>query len=131
MKQQVERTEEEIQQKKLVEMLILLAICLGYFMVILDSTVVNVALPNVQHQLGGTVNELQWIVDGYLLVFACVLLTGGALGDRLGNKRIFVIGLVLFTAASALCGLAPNLWALQIARVVQGLGAALQVPTSL
>ena len=131
MKQQVEKQEEENQQTKLVEILILLAICLGYFMVILDSTVVNVALPNVQHQLGGTVNELQWIVDGYLLVFACVLLTGGALGDRLGNKRIFIVGLVLFTVASALCGLAPNLWVLQIARVVQGLGAALQVPASL
>src|SRR5579871_3453456 len=112
-------------------MLVLLAICLGYFMVILDSTAVNVALPNIQHQLGGTVTELQWIVDGYLLVFASVLLTGGALGDRLGNKRIFLIGLALFTIASALCGAALSMWMLQLARVLQGSGAALQVPSSL
>src|SRR5437879_1386053 len=75
---------KEGKQTGWIEMVILVAIGLGYFMVILDSTVVNVALPNIGRQLGGTVNELQWIVDGYLLVFASVLLTGGALGDRLG-----------------------------------------------
>ncbi|MDQ2714755.1 MAG: MFS transporter [Chloroflexota bacterium] len=112
-------------------LLVLLAICAGYFMVILDTTVVNVALLAIQAQLGGTVTGLQWIVDGYALVFASFLLTAGALGDRLGNKRVFLAGLVIFTAASALCGLAPALWALEIARVVQGVGAALLVPASL
>ncbi|HZR41980.1 MAG TPA: MFS transporter [Ktedonobacteraceae bacterium] len=130
MDQKVER-QEETKTTRSVERLVLVAICLGYFLIILDSTVVNVALPNIQQQLGGSVNELQWIVDGYLLVFASVLLTGGALGDRLGNKRIFLIGLALFTVASALCGVAPNMWVLQVARLLQGLGAAFQVPTSL
>lgn len=113
------------------EMLSLIAICLGYFMVILDSTVVTVALPTIQHELGATVTDLQWVVDGYTLVFACLLLTAGALGDRLGNKQVFLVGLVLFTGASAACGLAPTMWVLQVARVVQGVGAAFQVPASL
>jgi MFS transporter, DHA2 family, methylenomycin A resistance protein len=109
----------------------LAAICTGYFMTILDVTVVNVALPSIQTHLGAGLSGLQWIVDGYALVFASLLLTGGALGDRLGGKRVFLVGLVVFTLASALCGSAPNLAALQIARVVQGIGAALLVPTSL
>ena len=109
----------------------LLAICLGYFMVILDTTIVNVALLNMQHELGATVIGLQWIVDGYTLVFASLLLTAGALGDRLGSKRIFLVGLLLFTSASALCGMAPTLIVLEIMRVVQGVGAALLVPGSL
>nr|HET6904782.1 MFS transporter [Ktedonobacteraceae bacterium] len=113
------------------EILSLIAICLGYFMVILDSTVVTVALPTIQHELGATVSDLQWVVDGYTLVFVCLLLTAGALGDRLGNKQIFLVGLVLFTGASTACGLAPTMWVLQVARVVQGIGAALQVPASL
>jgi DHA2 family methylenomycin A resistance protein-like MFS transporter len=117
--------------KRLIEILSLVGICLGYFMVILDSMVVTIALPNIQHELGATISDLQWIVSGYTLVFACLLLTAGALGDRLGNKRVFLIGLVLFTAASAACGLAPNMWTLQLARLVQGVGAALQVPASL
>lgn len=100
-------------------------------MVILDTTVVTIALPNIQHELGAAISDLQWIVSGYTLVFACLLLSAGALGDRLGNKRMFLIGLVLFTGASVACGLAPNMWTLQLARVVQGAGAALQVPASL
>jgi len=114
-----------------VKLAILLAICLGYFMVILDTTVVNVALPSVGHQLGATIAEQQWIVDGYTLVFACLLLTAGAMGDRFGSKPIFLGGLVVFTGASALCGAAPTQWILQLARVIQGMGAALLVPSSL
>lgn len=114
-----------------VKLAILLAICLGYFMVILDTTVVNVALPSVGHQLGATIAEQQWILDGYTLVFACLLLTAGAMGDRFGSKPIFLIGLAVFTTASALCGMAPTLWVLQSARVIQGIGAALLVPSSL
>jgi DHA2 family methylenomycin A resistance protein-like MFS transporter len=109
----------------------LAAICLGYFMVILDATAVTVALPDLQRQLGATITDLQWVVAGYTLVFASLLLSAGALGDRLGNKRIFLLGLVLFTSASALCALAPNMLILQLARLAQGLGAALQVPASL
>jgi DHA2 family methylenomycin A resistance protein-like MFS transporter len=109
----------------------LVAICLGFLMVILDTTIVNVALSSIQHDLGATVSALQWIIDGYTLVFASFLLTGGMLGDRLGSKGIFQSGLVLFTAASLVCGAAPALWVLQTARVVQGCGAALLVPSSL
>lgn len=109
----------------------LVAICTGYFMTILDTTVVTVALPTIQADLGARLSGLQWVVDGYALVFASLLLTGGALGDRLGSKRIFLSGLVIFTVASVLCGASPSLGALEAARVVQGIGAALLVPTSL
>ena len=126
-----EQLREVPNRRRFVEILSLIAICLGYFMVILDTTVVTVALPTIQHQLRATVTELQWVVDGYTLVFASLLLSAGALGDRLGNKRVFLVGLVLFTGASAMCGLAPTMAVLQVARVVQGAGAALQVPASL
>ncbi len=109
----------------------LLALCLGYFMTILDVTIVNVALVNIKEQLSANVTGLQWIVDGYALVFASLLLTGGALGDRRGSRTIFLVGFALFTLASTLCSLAPTLLVLQIARAVQGLGAALLVPNSL
>ncbi len=108
-----------------------LAICLGYFVTILDTTIVNVALPTIRRQFGATVSDLQWVVDGYALVFAALLLSAGSLGDRLGSKRLFLVGLALFTTSSALCGVAPTLWALQAARVSQGVGAAIAVPTSL
>lgn len=118
-------------QTKPRQMLSLLALCLGYFMVILDVTVVNVALPEMQVQLGATISGLQWIAAGYSLTFASFLLTAGMLGDRLGSRRIFLAGLSAFTCASALCGLAPTLLALQLFRLLQGLGAALMVPASL
>ncbi len=109
----------------------LLALCLGYFMTILDVTIVNVALVNIKEQLSANVTGLQWIVDGYALVFASMLLTGGALGDRRGSRTIFLVGFALFTLASTLYSLAPTLLILQIARAFQGLGAALLVPNSL
>ncbi|HET8673207.1 MAG TPA: DHA2 family efflux MFS transporter permease subunit, partial [Thermoleophilaceae bacterium] len=109
----------------------LIAICLGYFMVILDATVVNVALPALGRDLGGGVSSLQWVVDGYTLVFAGLLLTAGSLGDRLGGRRVFRAGLVLFTLASAACAAAPSVAVLVVARLAQGLGAALLVPSSL
>src|SRR5205809_3618045 len=120
-----------VQQKRTQSALPLLALCLGYFMTILDVTIVNVALVNIKEQLGANVTGLQWIVDGYALVFASLLLTGGALGDRRGSRTIFLAGLALFTLTSTLCSLAPTLLVLQIARAFQGLGAALLVPTSL
>ncbi len=112
-------------------MIPLLALCLGYFMTILDVTIVNVALVDIKEHLSANVTELQWIVDGYALVFASFLLTGGYLGDRIGRRKVFLVGLALFTLASALCSLAPSLLVLQVARAFQGLGAALLVPTSL
>ena len=112
-------------------MLPLLAVSLGYFMVILDATVVNVALPSVARDLGGGVSDLQWVVDGYTLVFAGLLLSAGSLGDRLGGRRVFEGGLWLFTIASAACALAPSVPLLIAARLVQGVGAALLVPSSL
>ncbi|MFJ9406866.1 MFS transporter [Streptomyces sp. NPDC101393] len=109
----------------------LLAVCAGYFMVILDVTVINVAVPVVGRDLSASLTAIQWITDGYTLVLAGLLLTGGALGDRLGNRRIFCTGVVVFTLASAGCGLAPNSGTLIAARLVEGLGAALIVPGSL
>lgn len=109
----------------------LAALCLGFFMIMMDATVVNTALPRIGAGLGTSVSGLQWVVDGYTLVFACLLLTAGSLGDRLGSRRVFLVGVALFTLASAACGLAPTLAALNVARVAQGVGAALVLPTSL
>src|SRR5882757_674067 len=109
----------------------LLALCVGYFMVILDTTIVNVALPALRHDLHAGLSELQWTVAGYTLVFAALLLTGGALGDRLGARSVFQAGLAVFVLASLVCGLAPNAATLIVARLAQGVGAALSVPASL
>src|SRR5438477_592553 len=124
-------SQQTTQQARRQTMIPLLALCLGYFMTILDVTIVNVALVNIKAHLGAKVTGLQWIVDGYALVFASFLLTGGALGDRRGSRTIFLVGFALFTLASTLCSLAPSLLVLQIARAFQGLGAALLVPNSL
>ena len=109
----------------------LVAICFGYFMVILDATVVNVALPAIMRSLHSTTTSLQWIVDAYSLVFAALLLSAGALGDRRGAKGVFLAGISLFTLSSLACGLAQSTGMLILARCFQGLGAALAVPTSL
>ncbi|WP_206301825.1 MFS transporter [Streptomyces sp. AcE210] len=109
----------------------LLAVCAGYFMVILDVTIINVAVPVMGRELSASLTGIQWITNSYTLVFAGLLLTGGALGDRLGNRRIFCTGVVVFTAASAGCGLAGSTGTLIAARLVEGLGAALIVPASL
>lgn len=109
----------------------LVAIGLGYFMVILDATIVNVALPALRAGLHTSLSGLQWVVDGYTLVFAGALLTGGAAGDRFGARRVFQTGLGVFVAASVGCALAPSVAALVGARLAQGVGAALVVPSSL
>jgi MFS transporter, DHA2 family, methylenomycin A resistance protein len=124
-------SQQTTQQTRRQTMMPLLALCLGYFMTILDVTIVNVALVDIKEHLVANVTGLQWIVDGYALVFASFLLTGGALGDRRGSRTIFLVGFALFTLASTLCSLAPSLLVLQIARAFQGLGAALLVPNSL
>lgn len=109
----------------------LVAASLGFVVVLLDVSVVNVALESLRVGFATDVAGLQWVVNAYTLVFAALLLTTGALGDRLGAKRIFIAGLAVFTLASLGCGLAANLAALIGARIVQGLGAAMLVPTSL
>ena len=109
----------------------LVAVCLGYFMVILDVTVVTVANPTIGHDLRTSITALQWVVDGYTMVFAGLLLLAGGLGDRFGARRVFLAGLVVFTAASAACAAAPGPVSLVAARLVQGAGAALLVPASL
>jgi EmrB/QacA subfamily drug resistance transporter len=114
-----------------VEPWVLATSILGSSMAFIDGTVVNVALPVLQEALGATGTEMQWVVEGYALSLAALLLLGGALADRLGRRRIFASGVALFVAASAGCGLAPDIRWLIAARVVQGLGAALLVPTSL
>jgi EmrB/QacA subfamily drug resistance transporter len=110
---------------------VILAAILGSGVAFLDSTVVNVALPAIGDDLGGGLSGLQWTLDGYLLTLSALLLLGGALGDEYGRRRMFVIGLVWFTAASVLCGLAPSIGALIAARALQGVGGALLVPGSL
>lgn len=103
----------------------------AFFMIVLDTSIVNLALASIGAEFSAGVTTLQWLVDGYALVFASLLLGAGALGDRFGAKGTFMCGVTVFTLASALCGLAPNIEALQISRVVQGIGAAMLVPNSL
>ena len=109
----------------------LAAVAFGLFMIMLDNTVVNVALPSIRDDLGITLSELEWVVNGYALTFGVLLLTGGKLADLLGRRRIFIVGLALFTAASLACGLADSADVLIGARVVQGIGAALMNPATL
>ena len=111
--------------------LTLAAVAFGLFMIMLDNTVVNVALPSMAQDLGADLSALEWIVTGYALTFAALMLTGGKLADMLGRRLIFVTGLVIFTGASLACGLAQSEEFLIGARVVQGAGAALMNPATL
>ncbi len=111
--------------------LTLAAMSLGYGVVQLDVTIVNTALNSIGSSLGGGVTELQWVVSAYTIAFAALILTAGALGDRLGAKRVFMAGFVIFTAASLGCALAPSAVLLIAPRAIQGLGAAILVPNSL
>ena len=111
--------------------LTLAAALLGFFVVTLDATVVNVALPSIRAEFGGGISGLQWVVDGYTLMFAALLLSAGALSDRIGARRAFAAGVVLFAVASAACGLAPVLGVLVAARLVQGAAAAIMMPSSM
>ncbi len=110
---------------------ILLACSFAFIIVQLDVTIVNVALPQIGHDLGAGVTDLQWVVDAYTLGFAVFLLSAGALGDKFGSRLTFMTGFALFTAASLACAMAPTAMVLNIARALQGVGAALLVPSSL
>src|SRR6478735_128282 len=109
----------------------LVAVCTGVFMLLLDVTIVNVALPDIQDQFGASLSGLQWVIDAYALSLAALLLTAGSLADIFGRRRVFVIGTALFTLGSLLCGLAPGIEFLAIARAAQGIGGAAMFATSL
>ena len=104
--------------------LALVVLCLGDLMIVLDTTIVNVALPSIREDLGFTETSLAWVVNAYLLTFGGFLLLGGRLGDLFGHRRLFLIGIALFTLASLACGLATSQALLVGARAVQGLGGA-------
>jgi DHA2 family methylenomycin A resistance protein-like MFS transporter len=104
---------------------------LGFFVVTLDAFVVNVALPSIGRDLGGGITGQQWVVDGYTLMFAALLLSAGALSDRIGARQSYGVGLAMFVVASAVCGLAPAIGVLVAARLLQGAGAAVMLPASL
>lgn len=110
---------------------VLLATAVGSGMAFIDSTVVNIALPQIGSDFGADAASLQWTVNGYTLPLAALILLGGSLGDRFGRRRIFVVGVAWFAAASLLCGIAPNVQALIAARALQGIGGALLTPGSL
>ncbi len=111
--------------------LTLACMCFALFMVMLDSTVVNLALKTIQVKMGASFSEVQWIVDAFVLALASLLLTGGTLGDLFGRRRAFIGGLALFTGGSVLCALAPSTSFLIGSRVVQGIGGALMLPSTL
>jgi DHA2 family methylenomycin A resistance protein-like MFS transporter len=111
--------------------MVLVVMCVGYFLVLLDVTVVNVALPDIASSLGASVSDLQWVVDGYAIALASIMLAGGTAGDLYGHKRVVMTGLAVFGVGSLGCGLAPDPFLLVAARVVQGTGAALLLPGTL
>ncbi len=106
-------------------------VSIGLFMVVLDNLVVNVALPSIHRDLGASIQSLEWTVNAYVLAYAVLLLTGAALGDRFGRKRMFIAGIALFTASSAAAALAPSTGLLIGARAIQGIGAAIATPLTL
>src|SRR5205814_403079 len=109
----------------------LIAVSVAMFMLLLDITVVNVALPDIQRSLHSSFSDLQWVIDAYALTLAAFLLTSGALADLFGRRLVFAIGLVVFSCASAACGLATSPLMLNLARAVQGTGGAMMFATSL
>src|SRR5882757_8164348 len=111
--------------------LALYVLCAGSLMIVLDMTIVNVALPSIRADLGFSQTSLAWVVNAYLLTFGGFLLLGGRLGDLYGHRRLFISGIVAFTAASLCCGLATTQTLLEIARAVQGIGGAISSAVSL
>src|SRR3954463_12851673 len=107
------------------------AVAFGLFMIMLDNTIVNVALPSIERDLNMSLSNLEWVVTAYALAFAALMITGGKLADYYGRRRIFIIGLAIFTVSSLACGLAPSAGWLIGARVAQGVGSALINPATL
>src|SRR5947199_3374624 len=102
----------------------LLVLCTGFLLIVVDATIVNVALPSIQKDLGFSQEGLAWVVNAYLIAYGGLLLLAGRLGDLIGHRRIFIIGLAMFSAASLLCGLSVNQPMLIAARFLQGIGGA-------
>ncbi|WP_213454067.1 DHA2 family efflux MFS transporter permease subunit [Rhizomonospora bruguierae] len=111
--------------------LVLFVLCLGFFMILLDTTIVNIAIPDMGTDLDASLDQILWVINAYVLVYAVLLITAGRLGDLWGPKRMFIAGLVVFTLASAACGFARNPEQLIIGRIVQGVGGALLTPQTL
>jgi MFS family permease len=109
----------------------LVAVCLGTFMLLLDITIVNVALPAIQIALKSSFSDLQWVIDAYALTLAAFLLTAGSLADMYGRRLLYLVGLVVFTLASVLCGFAVTSLMLQLSRALQGVGGAIMFAVSL
>ncbi|ALJ18411.1 MFS transporter [Microbacterium sp. No. 7] len=109
----------------------LAALASGFVMASIDSTVVNVATVSIGRDLGGSLSELTWVVDAYVLTFASLLLLGGSLATSLGSRRLYIAGMVVFLAASLVCAVAPTVAVLIAARALQGAGAAMFMPSSL
>ncbi|MEO7197746.1 MAG: MFS transporter, partial [Solirubrobacterales bacterium] len=109
----------------------LLLVCAATFMLLIDVTIVNVALPDIQRELGASLSSLQWVVNAYALTLASFLLVSGSIGDRLGRRRVFSIGFGVFVSASALCGFSSDPTMLNLARGLQGIGAAAMFATAL
>src|SRR3954451_11971449 len=109
----------------------LVAVCTGVFMLLLDITIVNVALPDIQKELPASLSDLQWVIDAYALTLAALQLTAGSLADRFGRRLVFAVGIVTFTLGSLLCGLASSPTFLSLARAFQGIGGAIMFPTGL
>ena len=107
----------------------LVAVCVAIFMLLLDITIVNVALPAIQSSLDASFSDLQWVVDAYAIALAIFVLTAGSAGDLFGRKRIFVAGIVIFTVASTFCGLANDPLFLIVSRAIQGVGGAIMFAT--
>lgn len=111
--------------------IVLLVLTFGFFMILLDTTIVNIAIPDIEKGLSATFDQVLWILNGYILVYAVLLITAGRMGDILGPKRLFIVGLVLFTLSSAACGLAQSPTELIVFRVAQGVGGAILTPQTL
>src|SRR3954449_4722783 len=109
----------------------LIAVCTGVFMLLLDITIVNVALPDIQGAFGASLADLQWVIDAYALTLAALLLTAGSIADLVGRRLVFAVGIAVFTLGSLLCGLASGTTFLSLARALQGVGGAIMFATSL
>ena len=110
---------------------VLAVLCIGLFMLLLDSTIVNIAIPSIMESFRTGFSEIEWVINAYLLVFAVSLITMGRLGDMFGRRLLFVSGLTLFSLASLACGLAPSVGWLIAFRAIQGLGGSMMMPATL